>query len=345
MQPATLAPADAARMRRAFAFPERDAAGGGREVETKGDTVVLREDGRETVVAEPNRDGAPSRPTLSDDGTRLATIRTLNERTSVEVTHASTGLLGGVRRLLSSSTIGTGHPIVAADLSDNGDEIAFMTDESHIHVSPTLGAKNARNSWTELPSMEGVPTRGRDLEFLSDGRLAIETSSGTYLISDCKGGFQFVSQREIDPDAYEARCREAMQRMPALNPDEARLLVDRWGTAAARATVSPDGRAVLLQIPVSADRVQNLILERRSGQHATIGMSPAREPQWSVDGREVWIADGPNARLARLFPAWDIDLGQGDLKRRQDEVGGVERREEFVIANGVKVPVRKEGNQ
>lgn len=339
--PAELSPSDIARVRRAFASPERDVAErAGREVQTRGDTVVLAEDGRETVVAQPTRDGVPGRPTLSADGTRLATVRTgARGDTHVEVTHAETGLLGGIRRLLSSSLIGVGAEIVATDLSDDGSEIALLTDEASLHISPTLGSKHGRNVFFALPEVDGVKPFGRDIEFLSDGRLAIETTTGAWLVTDGTS-MAPVPLSVVVPGGAETWCRQATDRLPGLTEPQVRALVDRFGAAAAAACASPDGHVVLVQVRTAGERVRNHLLEPRSGRETVLGDSPANPPEWLGGGREVSIPGGPSARLADVFPSWDFDLGQEALQRRQQEAGTISRDGGFVIVNGIRIPRR-----
>lgn len=338
---AELSPSDVARARRAFTSPERDVAEeAGREVVTRGDTVVLCENGRETVVAQPTRDGVPGQPTLSADGTRLATVRTTaNGCTHVEVTHAETGLLGGVRRLLSSSVIGVGPDILAADLSDDGGEIALLTSDATLHISPTLGSSHARNAYLALPEIDGVKQHGRDIEYLADGRLAIETTTGAWLVTDGQT-MSPVPLSVVVPGGAQTWCRQATQRLPGLTETQVRALVDRFGSAATAASSSPDGQVVLVQVRTTGERVRNHLLEPRSGRETVLGDSPANAPEWPLGGREVSIPDGPSARLADVFPGWDFDLGQEALQRRQQEVGTITHDGGFVIVNGIRIPRR-----
>lgn len=338
--PADLSLQDAARLRRAFGSPERDASDVGRVAWTRGDAVVLSENGKDTVVAVPNRDGTPSHPSLSADGTRLATLRTDSDGgTRIEVTPAATGLLGGVQRLLSSSVIGTGARILAVDLSDDGDLLAFLTDDASLHVSPTMGSHRTLSVWMGMPEIDGVKQMGRDLEFLSDGRVAIETTTGAWFVTDF-GSFSRAALRLVDPDGYAACVRETMARVPALSETQAQALVERFGRAAAAACPSPDGQVVLVQAPVSPGRVQNHLLEPCSGREATLGQSAPHPPEWLQSGRGVRIPDGPFACLDEIFPAWGRDLGQESLQQRQREAGGIVREDGFVIVGGVRIPRR-----
>ena len=302
--------------------------------------MVLIEGDRECVVAQPSREGKPSHPAISGDGRRMAVVRTDPQgRTCVEVTDVATGPLGWLQRLGSSVTTTTLSEIVAVDLSDDGRELGFLTSDGALHVSPTRSDRNGRSVWMGLPAVEGSRSRGRDLSLLSDGRLAVQTESGAWLITD---GTTTMRARlaDVDPENHARVTRDWGARLPQADAARIEHLVDRFGACATDLSVAPNGSAALVQMPSGDGRVRNVLIELESGREADLGISHPMPAVWRDEGREVVVADGVSARLSRVFPGWDRDLGQADLARRRDEVGTVHHEEAFLVVNGVRIPRR-----
>lgn len=336
-----LDPADVERVRAAFSGGGLVDAGGGRTVATVGDRVILSEGEDAEEVAKPSRDGAPGRPSISDDGKRLAYVRLDPQGgdSRMEVTNAATGFLGGLRRLASSSLVSTMHSITGVDLAPDGNMIAYVTSNGAVHANATLNGQG-KSYYDELPLVEGVRLGAEDVEFLPNGQLAVQTTGGTYLLVDLEGHCTQISREAFDPVGFKERHAAFRERLPGLTDTEARWALDTFGDAMVGAYPSDDASAVLVQIKRDRDRVENIVMDRRGGERVSIGASAEAPVTWTKG--LVAVEGGPSGHLRTLFKGWDRDLGQDDLHRRRQEIGEVVHEDEHVVVNGVRVPKRPE---
>lgn len=328
----TLSPSDADRVRRAFSCGKRADAGDGAGVELVGGRVTAKKDGEAWLPDPSGAYGNPESPSISDDGTQIALVYDshLGDSRVMELISTAREDWKSIRCL---STMGATGGVAAADVAPEGNEVALVSKEGDVRVSPTYG-HNGPEYKSRLVDALGARLGAADVEFLPGRRLAIATSYGTYLLMDLEGNTSCLPMRSFDPEGWESLCREAEERLAVLGPDERVAILDEFGKAAVAAHACPDGRLALVQIQRDEEHVENLVLERKTGRRASMGLSLLEAPVWSPTG--LSLSHGSSARFSTLFPFSGFD--KDDAANTHGTV--VLESENAVVVNGVRVPRR-----